>query len=189
VSSSSKHDEAQRRRFQRIQLSVPLKFLGDDLAEHKGTLLDISAGGLALASDARPALGVQIVVYVDQLGRLEGRVVRHLERGFAIELAASDAKRERLADRLTWFANRESLPHDADLQPITIAAREKPHFILGDGREIECRVLDMSMHGVWLQVNVKPALGEEVTIGRMRGRVCQHHPTGIAIEFLAAGAH
>ena len=65
---------------------------------------------------------------------------------------------------------------------------ERPHFTLKDGREVECRVLDMSVHSVWLQVGVKPAIGEEVTIGRMRGRVRRHHPTGVEIEFVRATA-
>lgn len=188
MSTSVKADEGQRR-YRRMQLSVPVKFLGENFTECQGTLLNISAGGLAVEAATRPAIDAPLVVYVDELGRVEGRVVRHFEQGFAIEFAATEAKRERLADRITWLANRESQSRNADdLRLITVAPREKPRFIMGDGREIECRVLDMSMYGVWLQVNVKPALGEEVTIGRMRGRVCQHHATGIAIEFFAASA-
>lgn len=189
MTTSPEHNGAEQRRYRRIQLAVPVKFLTEADAEREGTLLDISAGGLALSAEARPTLGVPIVLYVDNLGRVEGRVVRHIEQGFAVEFAASDAKRERLADRLAWIANRESLPSDTPARPIEVAQRDKPRFIMHDGREVECKVLDMSVHGVWLQVNVKPPLGEEVTIGRMRGRVSQHHATGIAIEFLASAFH
>ncbi|MFO1186403.1 MAG: PilZ domain-containing protein [Alphaproteobacteria bacterium] len=187
MSNSPVHSGPDQRRFRRIQLSVPVKFL-ESGEEREGTLLDISAGGLALSSEARPDLGAPIVLYVDNLGRVEGKVVRHIEQGFAVEFAASNAKRERLADRLVWISNRNGQPEDAP-RPIALAHRDKPRFIMHDGREVECKVLDMSVNGVWLQVNVKPPLGEEVTIGRMRGRISQHHATGIAIEFVASAFH
>jgi hypothetical protein len=189
VSTNPQQNGASQRRFRRIQLSVPVKFLGEGPNEHEGTLLDISAGGLALSTQVRPEIGSAIVVYVDNLGRVEGKVVRHFEQGFAVEFAATDAKRERLADRLTWITTRDSRPMERAARPTAITPREKPRFVMDDGREVECRVLDMSVHGVWLQVNMKPALGEEVTIGRMRGRVSQHHATGIAIEFMASAVH
>lgn len=182
------HPGPEQRRHRRIHLSVPVKFLTAGDGEREGMLLDMSAGGLALSADARPLLGEPIVLYVENLGRVEGKVVRHIEQGFAVEFAASDAKRERLADRLNWIENRGNHPGDP-ARPPEIAAREKPRFVMHDGREVECKVLDMSVHGVWLQVNVKPPLGEEVTIGRMRGRVSQHHATGIAIEFVASAFH
>lgn len=184
MSTRLKPDAADQRRYKRIQLSLPVKFLGDDFVEHEGMLLDVSAGGLAVATKARPLLGATLVVYVNDLGRVEGRVVRYVDQGIAVEFAASDAKRERLTDRLTWIANRDRVAIDPKASTPG-AANQQPRFILGDGREIECRVLDMSMHGVRLQVTVKPPIGEEVTIGRMRGRISQHHATGIAIEFLA----
>lgn len=189
MSTSPQQPGSGQRRFRRIQLSVPVKFLGEGPDEHQGTLLDISAGGLALSTQVRLEIGCPIVVYVDNLGRVEGKVVRHIEQGFAVEFAATDAKRERLADRLTWITTRDSVGVEQGARPVAITARDKPRFVLHDGREVECRVLDMSVHGVWLQVNTKPALGEEVTIGRMRGRVSQHHATGVAIEFMASAAH
>lgn len=172
----------ERRQHERLRLSLPLKYLGDDLVEHEGMLFDISAGGLALSSDERPPIGAHIAAYVSNLGRVEGRVVRYLDQGFAIEFTASEAKRTRLAGRLAWLANeREPAP-----ESVRATGNADARFVMGDGREVACRVLDMSMHGVRLQVNVKPPLGEEVAIGKMRGRVCQHHSTGIAIEFLPA---
>ena len=168
----------EQRRYQRIRLSVPVRYLAHGSSEQGAILLDISAGGLALKADERPEIGIQVVVYVEALGRVEGHVVRHLSEGFAVEFAVTDAKRERLIARLG------SLAEGGDAQVEQRDAVERPHFTLKDGREVECRVLDMSVHSVWLQVGLKPAVGEEVTIGRMRGRVRRHHPTGVEIEFV-----
>ena len=43
-------------------------------------VLDISQSGAAIVSDQRPALGLILMV-----GKLQGRVVRHLDNGFAVE--------------------------------------------------------------------------------------------------------
>jgi hypothetical protein len=43
-------------------------------------IIDASESGAAIATDERPALGLLI-----SIGRLQGRIVRHLDDGFAIE--------------------------------------------------------------------------------------------------------
>jgi len=43
-------------------------------------IIDLSLSGSAIATDQRPALGVLVT-----LGTVQGRVVRHLEDGFAVE--------------------------------------------------------------------------------------------------------
>jgi hypothetical protein len=174
----------EKRRYRRIRLSVPARFLVDDGAEQSAQLLDISAGGLALSADERPDVGSPIVIYIDELGRVEGRVVRHLAGGFAVEFDATEAKRERLSVRLTWLANRPQAGDTAKPGPIQAKPGDRPCFILEDGREVQCRVLDMSVHGVCLEVATRPSIGSEVTIGRMRGRIARHHAAGVEVEFV-----
>jgi hypothetical protein len=43
-------------------------------------IIDMSLSGAALATDMRPALGMLVTI-----GKVQGRVVRHLEDGFAVE--------------------------------------------------------------------------------------------------------
>ncbi|MDR3420152.1 MAG: PilZ domain-containing protein [Xanthobacteraceae bacterium] len=43
-------------------------------------IIDVSQSGAGIASDQRPPIGVMVT-----LGKVQGRVVRHLEDGFAIE--------------------------------------------------------------------------------------------------------
>lgn len=43
-------------------------------------LIDLSLSGAAVATDQRPAMGAMVT-----LGKVQGRVVRHLENGFAVE--------------------------------------------------------------------------------------------------------
>jgi hypothetical protein len=44
-------------------------------------------------------------------------------------------------------------------------------------------VIDLSLSGVSVETAEWPALGEEVMVGKMRGRVVRHHEMGIAVEF------
>jgi hypothetical protein len=43
-------------------------------------IIDVSQSGAGVASEERPPLGAMVT-----LGKVQGRVVRHLEDGFAIE--------------------------------------------------------------------------------------------------------
>jgi len=46
-------------------------------------------------------MGERVIVYIDQIGRLEGRIVRAFSTGFAITIAATDHGRNRIAARLS----------------------------------------------------------------------------------------
>ena len=54
---------------------------------------------------------------------------------------------------------------------------------LDDGRQYRCRIIDLSVSGAAIEINVRPAIGTQVTLGNMRGQVVRHFEDGIAIEF------
>ena len=54
---------------------------------------------------------------------------------------------------------------------------------LADGRQYQCRIIDLSLSGAAIEIEVKPALGVQVTLGTMRGQVVRHFEDGVAIEF------
>ncbi len=47
---------------------------------------DVSYGGVGFITDARPQLGSQVTLEADQSEPVRGKVVRHTENGFAVEL-------------------------------------------------------------------------------------------------------
>jgi CheY-like chemotaxis protein len=57
---------------------------------------------------------------------------------------------------------------------------------LRNGKEYDCQVLDLSLGGAALQVEVRPDVGERVHVGRTEGRVVRHTNEGIAVEFANA---
>jgi hypothetical protein len=52
-----------------------------------------------------------------------------------------------------------------------------------DGRQYPCRIIDLSLSGAAIEIEVKPAVGVQVTLGTMRGQIVRHFEEGVAIEF------
>jgi PilZ domain-containing protein len=65
--------------------------------------------------------------------------------------------------------------------------RGRTVMALRDGTEYECRVLDLSLGGTALEVNIRPPVGELVSIGQTEGRVVRHTNEGVAVEFQGLG--
>jgi len=51
-----------------------------------------------------------------------------------------------------------------------------------DGSHIVCNILDMSPHGMLLGSDMRPPLGERVSLGKIGGVVVRHHGEGFAIR-------
>ena len=172
----------EKRRHRRVELVLPARFMLPDKSEYDGTLQNISAGGLMLKADEHPPVGTTVIVYVQEIGRLEGEIVRHYEDGFAISFTFAETLRERIVEKLTCKINA-AMTGIEQRATTRREVNEKAHLMLADGSEIECRVLDMSLGGLSLAVSMRPPIGELIHIGKMRGRVVRHHEHGIGVAF------
>ena len=77
-------DLPEDRRHERIQPRNPfIDITLDDGRTYKVRIIDLSLSGAAVQSSVRPAIGSRIVI-----GKMQGRIVRHLEEGLAIEFAS-----------------------------------------------------------------------------------------------------
>ena len=74
-----------RRKEPRARVTLQGRYMLADRREYLCTVIDASAGAVALAGPERGAVGEAVVLYIDHIGRLEGTVVRHLEDGFVIK--------------------------------------------------------------------------------------------------------
>jgi len=172
-----------RRRYKRVVVSLNGRIMTEDKREFPCQVLNMSPGGMALRASASPRPGERVVAYLDNLGRLEGTVARTIEGGFAVEIKASTQKRERIANLLTWYTNRDYLDGEERqherFEP-RIAAQK---LILPNSDVHDCRVLDVSLSGASVATRVKPPLGSVVVLGRLRGSVVRYHDEGFAIQF------
>lgn len=180
IASSS----AERRTFQRVRVKIFGRYMLPDRTEHPCQVIDMSPGNVSFRCDARGQLGDRTVAYLDHVGRVEGVITRLFDEGFAVSLVASERKREKLAAQLTWLANKHELDLPEDRRHERIAPDNPVSVMqLADGRQYECRIIDLSLSGAAVETQVRPAIGVQVLLGTMRGQVVRHFDDGIAIEF------
>jgi hypothetical protein len=173
-----------RRRHRRVPVHLRGRFMREDKEEYPCQIVNMSAGGMSVLTPATCNLGERIVAYLDNLGRIEGTVVRCFDGGFAVQITASLYKRERIANLLTWLINQESLGLSEERRHERFVPRvNTSKLILPNGDVHSCRVIDVSLSGASIASTVKPPLDTVVILGRMRGRVVRHHDRGVAIQF------
>lgn len=176
---------ADRRLHKRVNLTLLGRFMRENKQEFPCKLQDISVGGAALISPSPVELNERIIAYFDQIGGIEGHVARVFEGGFAVQIKATQHKREKLAAQLTWLINRQDMgPVNARRHERAIPANSDSTLELDEGITIQVQILDVSMSGASIATEARPDLGHEVQLGRLRGRVVRHHDRGIGIQFL-----
>lgn len=186
ASPAARKPQPEQRSFQCVSVNLSGRLMLANHEEYDCTVLDMSPGDAAFICPARPRIGERIIAYIDHLGRIEGTVSALQEAGFAIQLIATDRKREKLAAQLTWIANKHELGLPEDRRHDRLTPRNtRTDLTLDDGQRYACRIIDLSLSGAAVDTDVRPALGTPVQLGHMRGRVVRHFQEGVAIEFTA----
>ena len=157
--------------------------------EYPCQTVEMSPGDILLFAPVKAQLGEKVIVYLDQIGRFAGVAVRQAETGFAINMNLPAQKRDKLADQLTWFANRHDvgLPEDRRHERIE-PLMQRAMLRTPDGSEYIVKILDISNSGVGIETEVKPALGTRVVVGSTPIVVVRHFEGGVAGEFVTSFA-
>jgi hypothetical protein len=173
-----------RRRHQRVQINLLGRYMLSDRREYPCQVINMSPGGMALIAPVGGNVGERVIAYVDHLGRLEGMIARHFHNGFAMTIAATARKRDKLAAQLTWLANRNilNLPEDRRHGRF-VPRRPGARLILSNGVNVGVRIIDISLSGAGVITEHRPDVGSPVTLGTIPGRVVRHLEDGFAIEF------
>ena len=182
--SLRRQEAIDRRRHRRVPWVVRVRGLNGDGEEFECTTVDVAAGGLRI-NLARPLQkGENVILYIDNIGRVEGVVARVLnEIGYAVEFRVPQRKREKIADQLTWLLNKDKLglveERSAERRPSTgqvIAIYNKV--------SIACAVSDVSLFGVALKTaGPRPMIGDRVKIGERHGTCIRYIEGGFAVDF------
>ena len=162
------------------------RFMLPDLTEHPCQVANLTVDGAIFLTDEVPGGGQQIVAYIDDIGRVEAITADRVPGGFRVLFSLSGARRDRFISRLAWIAGRNARTAESRRHARYEPKDAKSAITLPDGRAYPCEVIDISLSGAAIKVDIVPSLGTHVTLGKMRGRVVRYHPTGIAIEFLRA---
>lgn len=174
----------EKRDFQRVQVKVYGRYMLEDRSEYPCQIIDMSPGDVAFRTEHRGDLGEKVIAYLEYVGRVEGVVTRLLPDGFAMTILASDRKRDKLAAKLTWLANRHKLGLPEERRHERMVPRNPMSILrLADDEQYHCRIIDLSLSGAAIEIVARPAIGTMVTLGNMSGSVVRHFDDGIAIEF------
>jgi PilZ domain len=174
----------ERRRFQRVQVNLLGRYMLADRREFPCQVVNMSPGGMALIAPMPGEMGERIIAYVDHLGRLEGRITRSLQNGFAMTISGTPRKRDKLAAQLTWLANRNILGLPEDRRHGRVVPRNPMvQVVMPNGVNLTCRIIDVSQSGAGIATDQRPQMGALVTLGKVQGRVVRHLDDGFAIEF------
>ena len=175
---------SESRRFQRVPVSLFGRYMLESKDEFPCQTIEMSPGDMLLHAPMKPSLGEQVVVYLDDLGRFAGPCVRLTDAGFALMLNLPVGKRDKLADQLTWFANRNSFGiaddrrHERIVPVMRRAVLRTP-----DDREIIVSIQDISLSGAGLESELRPPLGSHVVVGSTPTVVVRHFEGGFACAF------
>jgi hypothetical protein len=160
------------------------RFMLPDMSEHACQVLDLTLEGATFITSDVPPLGLAIVAYLEDLGRVEVISGNPIPGGFQIKYAATGSRLERLQQRITYLMERADGAPDQRRHPRFEPKDKHSSITMPDGRSYNCEVLDISVSGAGIKTDVMPALGTYLMIGKMKGRVVRYLENGFAIEFI-----
>lgn len=178
------HTGRDRRRFKRVTLKLGGRFLDENSEDHGLITLNMSCSGAMIYSTYSPKVDSMIVCYFDELGRVAAEVVRKTRDGFAVQFKTAPHKRDRLADRITWLINKDALGLEDERKSERFSAGGPALVMLHDGRQLQCRVLDISLTGAGFESEGgAPEMGETIVAGNLKGKVVRVENKTFAIRF------
>ena len=182
----------ERRNDVRRRIEVDLRFQSHSQGEQAGSLLDISISGVRVKTSNVPAEGEDIIMYIDKIGRFNGRVIRAEHEVFAAKIDVTGPKLKRLEDAMSRFFE-ESFP-DSELSDRRKGTSERRHFDRSSSSDdqltghtssneaFKCSVLNISLGGIEIETTAQLALGESVTVGVVKGVIIRRTEQGYAIK-------
>jgi hypothetical protein len=148
-------------------------------------IVSISSSVMTLLAPAKGAIGERVITHCHEFGKLEGSIIRVLDSGFVISIAAKGDERAKLAAKIDWYERNKN--HDlAESRGHKRIIPKNPHstLILADNSEMACLVIDVSISGVAVSADSKPEIGTQLTVGKIVGRVVRHFADGFAVQFI-----
>ncbi len=155
-----------------------------DQTEHPFQISQISADGATVLTPVSAPTGIKIVAYIDEIGRVEAKVISEFDGGIALEFIANGSRRSRLEEKLKWLSENDKETSDLRRHERFEPKENASHITMPDGRMYQTKVIDISLSGAAIKTDILPKLGTYVLLGKMRGRVVRYIEDGIALEFV-----
>ena len=179
----------ERRRFRRSPLIIGGRLLDHEGREHDCRTADLSPGDVRIIATTPPTVGERVVIYLDGIGRVSGKVARTCGEGeVAVIFDFSAHKREKLAEQLTLAINRDLGIEEPAHRPISSSNARLIRIEHEAGDAYEGEVIDFSLAGLTVRTRRRaPPIGAWVRIGGIYARVARMVEGGFAVDFEPRG--
>jgi hypothetical protein len=171
-----------RRRFRRVTVSLPGRYMLEDGSEYPCICIDISVGGVRLSAAHAGPWGSRVIAYIDGVGRIEGYIVRRAPGWFALENRLTLRKGERVQERIALIAESEfahsTEPRESD--------GPQAYLTMHDGARHAAEITDINREGAAVLTEAQPEIDERVRLESRRARVVRLFPGGLSLRFEAA---
>jgi hypothetical protein len=168
----------------RVTIEIPGRYMLASGEEFPCKTVDVSPWGISLRVTKSGRPGDRVLVYLRDLGRIEGRIVRRYPDRLAIEIVASPFRRERIAERLDWLLHHGS-GQTAERRSSSREDMEGSQTILrtDDGDEFTAELLELSLSGARIKVAARPPVGARVMLGQQHAIVERYADDSLALSF------
>ena len=174
-----------RRKQERSAVSLNGRlFVPAEDSEQPCQVVDLAAGGARVICEDVPPCATYVILYVDGFGRIPAVTTRYSDGAIGMRFDMNEQKRQRLTRQIKAYL-------EAGIAAVTDLRRHRrlqlpviSSFLREDGREVACTIRDFSLQGLFVETNVRPPLGEVVSIGHHKGRVARHEKDGVAVRFI-----
>jgi PilZ domain len=175
--------EADRRRFRRVAVELPGRYMLEDGGEHPCVCVDVSVGGVRLRAAQAGAWGSRVIAYIEGIGRLEGHIVRRAPGWFSLQTRVTARKGERVEERIAWILQSNAESSGRRRLSREFVERQDVMLTTPDGRRSVAQLTDISKQGAALLTDADLRVGERVRLDNRRARVARLFPGGLAIQF------
>jgi hypothetical protein len=176
-----------RRAQRRARLEVKGTILFPDKEyEEKCLVLDLSPDGAGLKSTCSVGSGTKIVLYVDGLGRFEGKIIRQDRLHVGVQFGYSKTTRERIAELIATYLECGPFIYTSTRSRPPLSARKILHSFaleMASGEKQACDIVDITFSGASFKTDTRPAVGERVMFGKTAAVVVRHTEIGFAVSF------
>ncbi len=175
----------ERRAAPRYAVSVSTRLIVGAGREGSGSMHNVSEKGAMLRTDVPARVGDAVTFYTDGFDRLEGRVVRIVSGGFAVEFNLSAIQNVSIGERIAAMMMNGHCLHLTEKREYS--ARKTVNLdgsARVDGEDgFPCTLVNISNSGCLIRAQRLPPLGAEILIGERRGRVMRLGKNTFAVRF------
>ena len=148
-------------------------------------LQSISPTTLVASAPVTGRIGETVTAHFVPFGNVRGRVTRHIDGGFILDIEGDHDRRRKLAKRIEWYKKRLFAGISDKREHKRFMPREpKSAVVLHDGAVLPCLVIDLSSSGAAISADYAPQVGEPLAVGKAVSRVVRRLEVGFAVQFL-----